>query len=193
MDKKQLATIFFGIVGTIAVTVFTVIFHDNIRDNRVAIRENSTAISELSAQVSSLSVQVGSLMHLPKELKELQVDFVRNQIPVTEGKSPISLNATGQKLADALNVVEFIEDNYDLIVANRPNDSNKLDIQGWSQSGDAAQVMRGILGDDGADKIKNVIFDEGLSLDSDIAVEYIVREVYGIVLRDMIFERELIK
>ena len=195
MDKKQLATIFAGIVGTIAATgvlaVFTVIFYGDIRDNRLAIRENSSAISELSAQVSSLSVQVSSLMHLPRELNGLRVDFVKSQLPVTEGKSPISLNATGQKLADALKVAEFIEDNYDLIVANRPNDSNKLDIQGWSQSGDAAQVMRGILGDDGADKIKDVIFDEGLSLDSDIAVEYIVREVYGIVLRDMIFEREL--
>ena len=191
MDKKQLAV-------TAIVALFTVILYGDIRDNRTAIRENSSAISKLSDRVSSLSVQMDSLMHLPREMNELRVAFnklhvafIESQIPVTEGKSPISLNATGQKLADALNVVEFIEDNYDLIVANRPNDSNKLDIQGWSQSGDAAQVMREILGDDGADNIKNVIFDEGLELDSDIAVEYIVRQVYGIVLRDTIFEREL--
>ena len=184
MDKKQLAV-------TAIVALFTVILYGDIRNNRTAIRENSSAISKLSDRVSSLSVQMDSLMHLPREMNELRVAFIESRLPVTEGKSPISLNATGQKLADALNVVEFIEDNYDLIVANRPNDSNKLDIQGWSQSGDAAQVMREILGDDGADNIKNVIFDEGLELDSDIAVEYIVREVYGIVLRDMIFEREL--
>ena len=191
MDKTQLATIFAGVAATGILAVFTVIFYGGIRDNRVTGSKNSEAISKLSTQVDSL-------MHLPGEMNELRVAFnklhvafIESHIPVTEGKSPISLNATGQKLADALNVAEFIKDNYDLIVANRPDDSNKLDIQGWSQSGDAAQVMREILGDDGANNIKNVIFDEGLELDSDIAVEYIVRQVYGIVLRDTIFEREL--
>ena len=221
MDKKQLATIFFGIVGTIAVTVFTVIFHDNIQGNSLAIRENSSAIAEnakaitklstqvdslsadvgslstqvgsLSTQVGSLSAQVDSLMRLPEELDKLQQVIVKSRVSVAEGKSPLSLNITGRKLADALNVVEFIEDNYDLIVANRPDDSNKLDIQGWSRSRDTSQIIQGILGDDGADKIKNVVFDEGLDLDSDIAVDYIVREVYGIVLRDMIFKKEHLK
>ena len=227
MDKKQLA-IFAWIVGTIAVTLFTVIFHDNIQGNSLAIRENSEAIAEnseaitklsgqvdslstdvgslstqvgslstevgsLSTQMGSLSAQVDSLMRLPEELDKLQQVIVKSRVSVAEGKSPLSLNITGRKLADALNVVEFIEDNYDLIVANRPDDSNKLDIQGWSRSRDTSQIIQGILGDAGADKIKNVVFDEGLDLDSDIAVDYIVREVYGIVLRDMIFKKERIK
>ena len=191
-------TIIFTSIVIIAVLGLLLILHANIRDNRAAIRENSSATSKLSAEVGSLSVQTGSLSTqvdsftvLTKERYESRAGIVKIQAPVNKGKSPISLNATGQRLADALKVDEFIKDNYDLIVANRPKDSNKLDIQGWSRSGDAAQVMREILGDDGADNIKNVIFDEGLDIDSDIAVEYVVREVYGIVLRDMIFEKEL--
>ena len=191
-------TIIFTSIVIIAVLGLLLILHANIRDNRAAIRENSSATSKLSAEVGSLSVQTGSLSTqvdsftvLTKELYELRAGIVKSQAPVNKAKSPISLNATGQRLADALKVDEFIKDNYDLIVANRPKDSNKLDIQGWSRSGDAAQVMREILGDDGADNIKNVIFDEGLDIDSDIAVEYVVREVYGIVLRDMVFEKEL--
>ena len=191
-------TIIFTSIVIIAVLGLLLILHANIRDNRAAIRENSSATSKLSAEVGSLSVQMGSLSTqvdsftvLTKERYELRAGIVKSQAPVNKGKSPISLNATGQRLADALKVPEFIKDNYDLIVANRPKDSNKLDIQGWSRSGDAAQVMREILGDDGADNIKNVIFDEGLDIDSDIAVEYVVREIYGIVLRDMIFEKEL--
>ena len=164
--------------------MFTVIFYGDIRDNRVTGSKNSEAISKISTQVDSL-------MHLPGDLDKLQQVIVKSRGLMAEGKSPLSLNITGQKLADALNVVEFIEDNYDLIVADRPYDSNKLDIQGWSRSRDTSQIIQRILGDDGADKIKNVVFDEGLDLDSDIAVDYIVREVYDIVLRDMIFKKEL--
>ena len=191
------STVFTWIV-IIGILGLLLIFYVDTRDNRAAIQENSNAISKLSVQVSSLSAQmdslstkVGSFIVLTKELYESRVGIVKSQVPVNKGKSPISLNATGQRLADALKVPEFIEDNYDLIVANRPKDFNKFDIHEWSRSGDAAQVMREILGDDGADNIKNVIFDEGLDLESDIAVEYVVREISGIVLRDMIFEKEL--
>ena len=197
-ETATVGTIIFTSIVIIAVLGLLLILYANIRDNRAAIRENWSATSKLSAEVGSLSVQTGSLSTqvdsftvLTKERYESRAGIVKIQVPVNKGKSPISLNATGQRLADALKVDEFIKDNYDLIVANRPKDSNKLDIQGWSRSGDAAQVMREILGDDGADNIKNVIFDEGLDIDSDIAVEYVVREIYGIVLRDMVFEKEL--
>ena len=183
---------------TVLLVIFTVIISANVRENRIAIRENAKAISENSKAISKISTQVDSLMSLPnkvdelrQKVDELRMDIVKGQVALAEGESPISLNADGQRLADALKVAEFIEDNYDLIVANRPQDSNKLDIHDWCQSYDAIHVIRGILGDGGADQIKNVVFEEGLPISSGIVVDYVVREVYGIVLRDMIFEKEL--
>ena len=191
MDMKQMMA---G-VGAGFLAMFAVIFYNDIRDNRMAISENSKAISKISTQVDSLMSlpdKVDELrMDITQKVDELRMDIAQSQVALVEGESPISLNVDGQKLADTLKVAEFIEDNYDLIVANRPKDSNKLDIHNWSRSIEVVHVVREILGDGGADKIKNVVFDEGLPLRSEIAADYVVREVYGIVLRDMIFEKEL--
>ena len=134
-----------------------------------------------------------AISELNGTLSLLLIRLAKDGVVLAVNNSPLKLTDTGQKIADKLSVVAFIEKNYDTIVETRPNENNELDIQTWSRSTATGEIIKGLLGPEGIDAIKRAMFAEGWEQSSELAVWYALREVYGITLRDMIFQKELNK
>ena len=145
-----------------------------------AIKENGQKRNETPSMLNGTLAMI--LIHLAKDGVVLAVN-----------NRPLALTDTGRTIADNLSVVAFIEKNYDTIVETRPDENNELDIQTWSRSTATGEIIKGLLGPEGIDAIKRAMFAEGWTQSSELAVWYTLREVYGITLRDMIFQKELNK
>ena len=148
----------------------------DIAELKEAGQKRDEAISELNGTLSLLLIRLA---------KDGVVLAVNNR--------PLALTDTGRTIADNLSVVAFIEKNYDTIVKTRPNENNELDIQTWSRSAATGEIIKDLLGHEGIDAIKKAMFAQDWEQSSELAVWYALREVYGITLRDMIFQKELNK
>ena len=160
----------------------------------VAITNMQGDIAEID---ETLSMSVAELKEAGQRRDEtlsmILIHLAKDGMILAVNNSPLKLTDTGQKIADKLSVVAFIEKNYDTIVETRPDENNELDIQTWSRSTATGEIIKGLLGPEGIDAIKRAMFAEGWTQSSELAVWYTLREVYGITLRDMIFQKELNK